>query len=194
MQRVMIFVDQANFYKAAKSRGRQADLLKLKDYLANPAKGRLLVEMVVYLGFPPLRKNPPGNWEDATDRMQRLRDKLNYEGIMTVVHYGKQDGEPDEQGNIRFTANVDILMAMDALEFALDVRPDVVVLVTGDQDFAYLAEKLRRKGIRVEAANIEGQTGLLKKSVNSFIDLDDLFRTMEGRPIGDDSIFDPTTE
>ena len=67
-------------------------------------------------------------------------------------------------------------MAMDALEFAIDVNPDVVILVTGDQDFAYLAEKLRRKGIRVEAANVEDQMAAnLKKSVNSFIDLKDFF-------------------
>ena len=64
---------------------------------------------------------------------------------MTVVHHGKRAGD-DEDGNPRFSANVDFLMAMDALEFAIDVNPDVVVLVTGDQDFAYLAEKLCRKG------------------------------------------------
>jgi hypothetical protein len=32
------------------------------------------------------------------------------------------------------------------------MRPDVVILVTGDADFAYLAIELRRRGIRVEVA------------------------------------------
>ena len=100
--------------------------------------------------------------------MHKIKDKLEFNGIMTVVHYGKRLGDDG------FSANVDVLMAMDALEFAIDVNPDVVVLVTGDQDFAYLAKKLRRKGIRVEAANVEGQMAdNLKQSVNAFIDLED---------------------
>ena len=39
-------------------------------------------------------------------------------------------------------------MAIDALDLAASIQPDVVVLVTGDSDFAYLAQKLRRRGIR----------------------------------------------
>ncbi len=170
MQRVMIFVDQANFYHAAKLRGQYADLIELKKYLANPDEGRVLIEMVVYFGFPPDVKDMPPKWKSVRDAMYATKEKLEFSGIMTVVHYGKRTGEND------FSANIDVLMAMDALEFAIDVNPDVVVLVTGDQDFAYLAEKLRRKGIRVEAANIENQMAAnLKKSVNAFIDLDGFF-------------------
>jgi uncharacterized LabA/DUF88 family protein len=33
------------------------------------------------------------------------------------------------------------------LELSIEMRPDVVILVTGDADFAYLATKLRRHGI-----------------------------------------------
>ena len=58
MQKVMIFVDQANFYHAARSRGQRADLIKLKEYLADPDKGRILIEMVVYFGFPPVIEEP----------------------------------------------------------------------------------------------------------------------------------------
>lgn len=188
MQKVMIFVDQSNYFYAAKARGRFADLVKLRDYLANSDKGRALVEMVVYIGFPPERSDMPQRWEEVKERMYRLRERLEYDGIMTVSHIGKQSNDTDTG----FTANVDILMAMDALEFAIDVRPDVVVLVTGDGDFAYLANKLRRKGIRVEAASLENTiSGNLKKSVNSFIDLDEFFRTLDGPPIGGtDEFFD----
>jgi len=41
---------------------------------------------------------------------------------------------------LAYEANIDIVMAMDAIEMALDVQPDIVVLVTGDSDFAYLAD------------------------------------------------------
>lgn len=183
MQKVMIFVDQANFYRAAQSRGKPADLIKLKEYLVHPDKGRILIEMVVYFGFPPVIKEEdmPPKWKEIRGRLYRTKDALEHRGIMTVVHHGKWTDERDADGSPYFSANVDVLMAMDALEFALDVNPDVVVLVTGDQDFAYLAEKLRRKGIRVEAANIENQMAAnLKKSVNAFVDLDDFFN---GPPI-----------
>lgn len=174
MQRVMIFVDQANFYHAVQSRGRFADLIKLKEYLADPDKGRMLIEMVVYFGFPPVVRDMPPNWRTVTDAMHKTKDVLEHNGIMTVVHHGKRTDGRDTDGNPHFSANVDVLMAMDALEFAIDANPDVVILVTGDQDFAYLAEKLRRKGIRVEAANVEDQMAAnLKKSVNYFIDLKD---------------------
>jgi uncharacterized LabA/DUF88 family protein len=72
-------------------------------------------------------------------------------------------------------------MAMDAMEYAFEVKPDVVVLVTGDQDFAYLAKKLRRKGIRVEVASVEQTVSPeLKKAVNSFIDLASFFSSLSG--------------
>ena len=185
MQRVMIFVDQSNFYHAAQSQGRFADLIKLKEYLANPNQGRLLIEMVVYFGFPPVVKEMPQNWKNVTEAMHKTKDALEHNGIMTVVHHGKWTDNDDV--NPRFSANVDVLMAMDALEFAIDVNPDVVVLVTGDQDFAYLAEKLRRKGIRVEAANVEKQMAAnLKKSVNAFIDLKDFLNGLpEARGLSD---------
>ena len=179
MQRVMIFVDQSNFYHAAQSRGRFADLIKLKEYLADPDKGRMLIEMVVYFGFPPVVRDMPPNWRNRVDAMHKTKDVLEHNGIMTVVHHGKRAEGCGADGNPRFSANVDVLMAMAALEFAIDVNPDVVVLVTGDQDFSYLAEKLRRKGIRVEAANVEDQMAAnLKKSVNAFIDLKDFLNDL----------------
>jgi uncharacterized LabA/DUF88 family protein len=84
-------------------------------------------------------------------------------------------------------------MAMDAVEMALEIRPDIVVLVTGDADFSYLSQKLRRRGIRVEVASLEKNIApQLKKSVNSFIDLTDFFNAMPGPKIGDpDNFFDP---
>jgi uncharacterized LabA/DUF88 family protein len=71
-------------------------------------------------------------------------------------------------------------MAMDAVELALEIKPDIVVLVTGDSDFAYLAEKLRRRGIRVEVASVEQSLGNeLKMAANSVVDLVELFNRFE---------------
>ena len=61
-------------------------------------------------------------------------------------------------------ANVDVMMAIDALELSIEMRPDVVILVTGDADFAYLAIKLRRHGIRVEVASVAANLGNMLRS------------------------------
>jgi uncharacterized LabA/DUF88 family protein len=66
------------------------------------------------------------------------------------------------------------------VELSVEMRPDVVVLVTGDADFAHLALQLRRRGIRVEAAATAQTLGAaLKGAVNEVIDLIPLFKTFE---------------
>jgi uncharacterized LabA/DUF88 family protein len=89
-------------------------------------------------------------------------------------------------------------MAMDAIELALEIHPDIIVLVTGDSDFAYLARKIRRRGIRIEVASVEQSLGSeLKNSANSVIDLISIFDefnpqkpNQEYSRIGHNSIFD----
>jgi uncharacterized LabA/DUF88 family protein len=89
-----------------------------------------------------------------------------------------KDGAPAEEGH--YKANVDVMMAIDALELSIEMRPDVVILVTGDADFAYLAIKLRRHGIRVEVASVAANLGnTLRSAANDVIDLAQLFRTFE---------------
>ena len=87
-------------------------------------------------------------------------------------------GSPAEEG--RYKANVDVMMAIDALEVSVEMRPDAVILVTGDADFAYLAIKLRRSGIRVEVASVAQNLGnTLKSTAKDVIDLAPLFGTFE---------------
>ncbi|PYK08030.1 MAG: hypothetical protein DME61_11205 [Verrucomicrobia bacterium] len=78
------------------------------------------------------------------------------------------------------------MMAIDALELSIEMRPDVVILVTGDADFAYLAIKLRRHGIRVEVASVAANLGnMLRSAANDVIDLAPLFRTFEIKQVQD---------
>ena len=77
-------------------------------------------------------------------------------------------------------------MAIDALELSVEMQPDVVILVTGDADFAYLATKLRRRGIHVEVASVAQNLGnVLRAAANAVIDLAPLFRTFELMPVPD---------
>ena len=83
---------------------------------------------------------------------------------------------------------MDVLLAIDAVELSTAIAPDVVVLVTGDADFAYLAIKLRRRGIRVEVASVTQNLGnVLRSAANDVIDLAPLFRTFEIMPAREDN-------
>lgn len=168
--RTLVFVDEANFQKSARASGFRPDLIGLRDWLRDSGRRRL-IEMVVYMGLPPERRpeETPDNWQRAYDSKHRLRMALENNGIMVVTWRGKALFGFDPP---RFSANIDMLMAMDAVELALETRPDVVVLVTGDGDFAYLARKLRRRGIRVEAAALSNTLSAeLRRAVHQTIDL-----------------------
>jgi uncharacterized LabA/DUF88 family protein len=163
-------VDESNVSSSVRTAGRGLDWLKLRDFLAGPNTGRDLTEMVVYAGLPPAIPT----WQEERDRKNKFVHWLRSNGFMVVT----KDGAPAEEGH--YKANVDVMMAIDAIELSIEIRPDVVVLVTGDADFAYLAIKLRRHGIRVEVASVAANLGHILRSVaNEVIDLSALFRTFE---------------
>jgi uncharacterized protein (TIGR00288 family) len=68
--------------------------------------------------------------------------------------------------------STDIALAVDALDLVLAERPELVVLVSSDSDFAPLVIRLREKGCRVEGIGQEGKTGDDSKAVyDAFVDL-----------------------
>ncbi len=165
-----MLVDESNVGSSVRTAGRGLDWLKLRDFLAGPNTGRELIEMVVYAGLPPAMSI----WQEERDKKNKFMQWLRANGFMVVT----KDGSPAEEG--RYKANVDVMMAIDALELSVEMQPDVVILVTGDTDFAYLAIKLRRRGIRVEVASVTQNLGnILRSAANEVIDLAPLFRTFE---------------
>ena len=174
--RLLVLVDESNVGSSVRTAGRGLDWLKLRDFLAGPNTGRELIEMVVYAGLPPAI----ATWQDERDKKNKFVHWLRSNGFMVVT----KDGAPAEEGH--YKANVDVMMAIDAVELSIEMQPDVVILVTGDADFAYLAIKLRRHGIRVEVASVAANLGnLLRSAANDVIDLAPLFRTFEIKQVQD---------
>lgn len=168
--RVLVFVDESNVVSSVRAAGRGLDWLKLRDYLVRQDEGRTLVEMVVYAGLPPAMPE----WQLERDKKNKFLFWLRSHGFLVQT----KEGSPTEEKH--FKANVDVLMAIDAVELSVEIRPDVVVLVTGDADFSHLALQLRRRGIRVEVASVAQNLGsALKSSANEVIDLAPLFSTFE---------------
>src|ERR1700726_4675702 len=168
--RVLVLVDESNVGSAVRTVGRGLDWLKLRNFLAGEETGRELIEMVVYAGLPPAM----AIWQEERDKKNKFVQWLRSNGFMVVT----KDGSPAEEG--RYKANVDVMMAIDALELSVEMKPDGVILVSGDTDFAYLAIKLRRRGIRVEVASVSQNLGnILRSAANEVIDLAPLFQTFE---------------
>ena len=164
---MLVFVDESNVTSSAKAANRKLDWLKLRDFLLGE---RELVEMVVYAGLPPAMPE----WQAERDKKNKFLFWLRSHGFMVV----SKDGSPVDAEH--YKANVDVMMAIDAVELSVEIRPDVVILVTGDTDFAHLALQLRRRGIRVEVASTATTLGAgLKTAANESVDLTPLLKTFE---------------
>jgi uncharacterized LabA/DUF88 family protein len=175
--KVLVFVDESNVVSSVRALGRKLDWLKLRDHLANGDEARELIEMVIYVGLPP----PLPEWQIERDKKNKFLHWLRSNGFLVVL----KEGSPGDGKH--YKANVDVLMAIDAVELSVEIRPEVVVLVTGDADFAHLALQLRRRGIRVEVAATAQTLGTgLKGAANKVIDLVPLFETFEQMKTGDE--------
>ena len=164
-KRTLIFIDLANLESALRRAHQAIDWHLFRDVLA---EGKEVLEAVIYAGLPPAT----AVFAKQRQTMEYFLRKLEFEGYLVERKIGK----PIDALN--FKANVDVMMAIDAMELAAIIRPDVAILVTGDGDFAPLALKLRRLGIRVEVAGIGGENlaDELKSAANAVIDLAEVIR------------------
>jgi uncharacterized LabA/DUF88 family protein len=135
-QRVLVLVDESNVVSSVRTLGRGLDWLKLRDFLVGGKTGRSLIEMVVYAGLPPAIPV----WQEERDKKNKFVHWLRSNGFLVVT----KDGSPAEEGH--YKANVDVMMAIDAVELSSQMQPDVIILVTGDADFSYLAMQLDGAG------------------------------------------------
>jgi len=175
-RRVLVFVDESNVVSSVRAIGRKLDWLKLRDHLANADEGRELIEMVIYAGLPPAMPE----WQSEREKKNKFLHWLRANGFLVVT----KDGSPGDGKH--YKANVDVLMAIDAVELSIEMRPEIVVLVTGDADFVHLALQLRRRGIRVEVAATAQTLGTgLRGAANEVIDLVPLFERFELMKAGD---------
>ena len=119
-----------------------------------------------------------------------LVDWLNYNGFTMVTKAAKE--YTDSMGRRKVKGNMDIELAVDAMELAPHV--DHIVLFSGDGDFRPLVDSLQRSGVRVSVVStIRSQPPMiadeLRRAADNFIELDDL-RDVIGRPPRPDQDYD----
>jgi uncharacterized LabA/DUF88 family protein len=104
-----------------------------------------------------------------------LIDWLDYNGYAVVTKATKE--YIDASGRRKVRGNMDIELAVDALELADHV--DQIVLFSGDGDFRSLVEALQRRGVRVTVVStISSQPPMiadeLRRQADVFTDLMEL--------------------
>ena len=164
MKRTAIFVDHENLSICARNKGIDIDYYNFKEYLASEKERRSLLEAFCYVAIDPRREH----CKDAEIK------RMKQDGWLVKTKMGA----PLPDG--RFKCNVDVELAMDLVAFSYEAKPDIIVLVTGDQDFTAMVLKLRERGIRVEVAAFpENVSHMLLDAASSFINLDICFSDEE---------------
>ncbi len=162
-ERIGLFIDGANLHSAARSLGFDIDYKKLQLHFAG--KGRLVrafyyTALIEDQDYSPLRP---------------LVDWLDYNGFTVVTKPTKEF--TDSLGRRRIKGNMDIELAIDAMEMAPHL--DHLVLFSGDGDFTRLVEAIQRKGIRVTVVStLRSQPPMiadeLRRQADTFLELQEL--------------------
>jgi uncharacterized LabA/DUF88 family protein len=168
--RLALFIDGSNLYAAGKALGFDIDYKLLRNEFMR--RGKLLRAFY----YTALLEN------DEYSPIRPLVDWLHYNGYSMVTKPAKE--YTDSQGRRKVKGNMDIELAVDAMELA--PRVDHIVLFSGDGDFKPLVESLQRQGVRVSVVStIRSQPPMisdeLRRQADNFIELDDL-KEVIGRP------------
>jgi uncharacterized LabA/DUF88 family protein len=132
-EKIALFIDGANLYATAKALGFDIDYKRLlrefqsRGYLLRAFYYTAVIEDQEYSSIRP------------------LIDWLDYNGYSVVTKATKEF--VDQTGRRKVKGNMDIELAVDAMEIADHI--DQMVLFSGDGDFRSLVKAMQRRGVRV---------------------------------------------
>lgn len=159
-EKIAIFIDGANLYATAKSLGFDIDYRKLlKEFQSRGS----LVRAFYYTALVE---------DQEYSSIRPLVDWLDYNGFTVVTKPAREF--TDAMGRRKIKGNMDIELAVDAMELAPHV--DQMVLFSGDGDFRSVVAAVQRKGVRVSVVStITTQPPMvaddLRRQADEFVDL-----------------------
>lgn len=162
-QRIALFIDGANLYATTKTLGFDIDYRRLlKEF---QSRG-LLIRAFYYTALVE---------DQEYSSIRPLIDWLDYNGYRVVTKPTKEF--VDSAGRRKVKGNMDIELAIDAMELSAHI--DHMVLFSGDGDFRPLVEAMQRRGIRVSVVStVATQPPMiadeLRRQADEFIDLTQL--------------------
>ena len=151
-EKVVFFLDYANINRAAREKRYGMDYHHLLQYVGEE---RFLVDAHCYVPINPRNEH----------RLDREIEELWRSGYIVTTKVGTIAGGT-------YKCNFDVEITMDMLKVVYQVKPDIIVLASGDSDFVSLIQEVRKSGVRVEVAAFEETAGpdILRKC-SGFIDL-----------------------
>ena len=151
-EKVVFFVDYANINRAAKEKRYRLDYHDLLDYVS---EGRFLLDAHCYVPINPRNEH----------RLDGVIEELWRSGYIVTTKMGTIAGGT-------YKCNFDVEITMDMLKAMYQVKPDIIVLASGDSDFVSLILEVRKSGTRVEVAAFEETAGAdIRSKCSGFIDL-----------------------
>jgi uncharacterized LabA/DUF88 family protein len=160
INKIAVFIDGANLYATSKSLGFDIDYRKLlKEFQSRGT----LVRAFYYTALVE---------DQEYSSIRPLVDWLDYNGYTVVTKPAREF--TDSAGRRKIKGNMDIELAVDAMELAPHV--DQMVLFSGDGDFRSVVEAVQRRGVRVSVVStITTQPPMvaddLRRQADEFIDL-----------------------
>jgi uncharacterized LabA/DUF88 family protein len=161
--RIALFIDGANLYGTAKALGFDIDYKRL---LAEFQVRGTLVRAYYYTAVIE---------DQEFSSVRPLVDWLDYNGYTVVTKSMKEF--VDASGRRKVKGNMDIELAVDAMELANHI--DQMVLFSGDGDFRSLVATMQRRGVRViVVSTMSSQPPMvadeLRRQADVFLDLGEL--------------------
>lgn len=158
IERIMIFIDGSNLYYGCQrfEKGFKLDYIKLKEILSN---GRKLIRPYYYGSISPSTQ--------IANNQTQFHVFLQRNGYdVKVLPLRKRRDSFIEKG-------ADVALVTDMLIMAFNDYCDIIILVSGDDDFVKAVEEVKRCGKRVEVVYFEKQVGSrLRNCADYFIPLD----------------------
>ena len=159
-ERVAVFIDGANLYAATRSLEFDIDYRKM---LAEMKSWGRLLRVFYYTAIVE---------DDEYHSIRPLLDWLDYNGFSVVTKNAKT--YTDDTGRRKIKGNMDIELAVDALEIAPHI--DRAVIFSGDGDFTRVVQAMQRKGVRVSVVSSLATrppmiADELRRQCDEFIDL-----------------------
>ncbi|MCP1752016.1 NYN domain-containing protein [Bradyrhizobium elkanii] len=161
--KIALFIDGANLHATAKTLGFDIDYKRLlKEY---QSRGTLL-RAFYYTAIIE---------DQEYSSIRPLIDWLDYNGYAVVTKATKEF--VDASGRRKVKGNMDVELAVDAMELARHI--DQMILFSGDGDFRYLVEAVQRRSVRVTViSSLASQPPMiadeLRRQADEFIDLAEL--------------------
>jgi uncharacterized LabA/DUF88 family protein len=162
-ERVALFIDGNNLYVTAKSLGIEIDFKRVRSFFSQKAH---LVRALYYTAVSDDSEYTP---------VRPLLDWLDYNGFTLVTKPTKEfvDGE----GRRKIKSNMDVELAVDAMQLAKSL--DHIVIFSGDGDLSYLVTALQRMGKRVSiVSTLKSDPPMvsdeLRREADCFVDILDL--------------------